>query len=53
DWDRQIALAIDPGKAAKFRQERNPEGHEACTMCGDFCAMKIVGQYLGKETEHC
>ncbi|MEW6697023.1 MAG: phosphomethylpyrimidine synthase ThiC [Bacillota bacterium] len=53
DWDKQIALAIDPGKAAKFRQERNPEGHEACTMCGDFCAMKIVGQYLGKETEHC
>lgn len=53
DWDKQIALAIDPWKAAKFRQERNPEGHEACTMCGDFCAMKIVGQYLGKETEHC
>ncbi|SHF19454.1 phosphomethylpyrimidine synthase ThiC [Desulforamulus putei] len=53
DWDKQIALAIDPRKAAKFRQERNPEGHEACTMCGDFCAMKIVGQYLGKEPETC
>lgn len=53
DWDQQIALAIDPKKAAKFRQERNPEGHEACTMCGDFCAMKIVAQYLGKEPESC
>ncbi|GAB6158460.1 phosphomethylpyrimidine synthase ThiC [Desulfotomaculum varum] len=53
DWDKQIALALDPRKAARFRQERNPAGHEACTMCGDYCAMKIVGQHLGKETAGC
>ncbi|ABO51394.1 hydroxymethylpyrimidine synthase [Desulforamulus reducens MI-1] len=53
DWDEQIKLAIDPQRAAKIRQERNPDGHEACTMCGDFCAMKIVAQYLGKEPESC
>lgn len=53
DWDKQISLAIDPKRAAKFRQERNPDGHEACTMCGDFCAMKIVAQYLGKKPEYC
>lgn len=47
DWEKQIALAIDPVKAGRYRQELNPEGIEACTMCGDFCAMKIVGEYLG------
>jgi len=53
DWDKQIALAIDPEKAAKFRKERNPGGAVACSMCGDYCAMKIVSEYLGKEPEQC
>lgn len=53
DWEKQIGLALDPQRAARLRKERNPEGHEACTMCGDFCAMKIVAQYMGKEPEHC
>ena len=53
DWEKQIELALDPQRAARLRKERNPEGHEACTMCGDFCAMKIVAQYMGKEPEHC
>jgi len=53
DWDRQIQLSLDPQKAARMRRERNPEGHEACTMCGDFCAMRIVAQYLGTEPDFC
>lgn len=53
DWDKQIALAIDPVKAARYRKERNPEGIAACTMCGQYCAMKIVADYLGKPVEYC
>lgn len=53
DWEQQIKLAIDPDKASRYRQQRNPSGTEACSMCGDYCAMKIVGQYLGKPPEHC
>lgn len=53
DWSRQIALAIDPQKAQRYRQERNPSGLEVCTMCGEYCAMKLVGQYLGKAPEQC
>lgn len=53
DWDQQIKLAIDPIKAANYRQARNPGGAEACSMCGNYCAMKIVGQYLGKNPESC
>jgi phosphomethylpyrimidine synthase len=53
DWNKQIELAIDPVKAAKYRKDRNPGGAEACSMCGDYCAMKIVSQYLGKPPESC
>ncbi|MBP2651127.1 MAG: hydroxymethylpyrimidine synthase [Firmicutes bacterium] len=53
DWDKQIELAIDPVMAARYRQERNPGGAEACSMCGNYCAMKIVGEYLGKPVEGC
>ncbi|MBP2655761.1 MAG: hydroxymethylpyrimidine synthase [Firmicutes bacterium] len=53
DWEKQIQLSIDPVKAAKYRQDRNPGGAEACSMCGDYCAMKIVSQYLGKPVESC
>ena len=53
DWQKQIELAIDPVKAARYRKERNAGDAEACSMCGDYCAMKIVGQYLGKPVEGC
>ncbi len=53
DWEKQVALAIDPVKAARYRQERNPGGAEACSMCGNYCAMKIVSEYLGKPVERC
>ncbi|MGB9904158.1 MAG: phosphomethylpyrimidine synthase ThiC [Desulfotomaculales bacterium] len=53
DWAKQIELAIDPEKARRYRSERNPGDPEACTMCGEFCAMRLVGQFLGKKPEKC
>lgn len=53
DWARQIELAVDPEKARRYRRERNPQEIEACTMCGEFCAMRLVGQFLGKKPEKC
>lgn len=53
DWEKQINLAIDPVKAARYRRERNAEGVTACSMCGDFCAMQVVSEYLGKEVHKC
>jgi phosphomethylpyrimidine synthase len=53
DWEKQIALAIDPVKAGRYRKDRNPGGAEACSMCGNYCAMKIVSEYLGKPAEKC
>jgi len=41
-WERQIELSIDPEKAGKYRKERSPVKEDTCTMCGDFCAMKLT-----------
>lgn len=48
DWKKQIELAIDPVKAQAYRDKKNKEDEEACSMCGDYCAVKIVGEYLNK-----
>jgi len=42
DWDKMYELAIDPEHARQIRNSRAPDDSEACTMCGDFCALKIV-----------
>jgi len=36
------ARAIDEDRAREIRNSRLPGDTEACTMCGDFCALKIV-----------
>ena len=46
DWDEQIRLAIDPVKAKAFRKAKNKDSEEYCSMCGEYCAVKIIGQYL-------
>ncbi len=47
DWEKQIALSIDPVKARRVRQEKNPSSIGECTMCGSYCAMKVVSEHLG------
>jgi len=46
DWDRQIVLAIDSEKAEKAYKERKKKEEDVCTMCGEFCALKLVSEYL-------
>jgi len=43
-WDKMYELAIDPAHARRVRNERYPADTDACTMCGDFCALKIVSK---------
>lgn len=45
-WDRQFELAIDPKSARQIREERKPSDRRACTMCGNFCALKIVSENI-------
>ena len=46
DWGKQFQIAINPERAKKIRSERMPADSDVCTMCGDYCAMKIVNQYF-------
>jgi len=55
DWEAQRRLAIDPAKFAAVRKRRKTKS-KACSMCGDFCAMRIVGEFLnsgGKADGEC
>jgi phosphomethylpyrimidine synthase len=51
DWERQIKLALDPAKVRRIRDSRSPKGlmDEGCSMCGDFCAIKILKEYIRAE----
>ncbi|MGA7075985.1 MAG: phosphomethylpyrimidine synthase ThiC [Halobacteriota archaeon] len=46
DWAKQFKVAIDPQAAANIRKERMPSDANTCTMCGEFCAYKIVKEYF-------
>ncbi len=47
DWKGQIKCAIDPDKIKQFRKERNLKD-DVCSMCGEFCSMKRMKDYLKK-----
>ena len=46
DWEGQKALALDPRKFDAVRRLRKTRT-AACSMCGEFCAMRIVSEFLG------
>ncbi len=54
DWGEQKKLVLDPEKFEKIRNKRKSKS-EACSMCGDFCALKVVDDFLdhsGDADEH-
>jgi len=53
DWERQITLAVDPERAGQLRKDRTGESSAACAMCGKYCAMKVVSEYLGTARQSC
>jgi len=46
DWVTQTELAIDPELVMEVRGKHPSSDDEVCTMCGKFCAMKGVREYL-------
>lgn len=47
DWESQAKLAIDPERVRRERARNLPGEDEPCTMCGKFCAMRMVADHLG------
>jgi len=48
DWAEQQKLALDPKKFQDIRKKRKSKS-TACSMCGEFCALQIVSEFLNSE----
>ncbi len=52
DWKEQIKLSLRPEYSERVHAKHQANS-EACSMCGNFCAMKLVGEYLNVPTIQC
>jgi phosphomethylpyrimidine synthase len=48
DWKGQFELVIDPKKAKKTRNKLAPKNKEVCSMCGEFCSIKLLNEAFKK-----
>lgn len=48
DWKKQIKLSIDPDKAREYRLSSMPNSSDVCTMCGQYCSIKLTEDCLKK-----
>ncbi|MFQ3550314.1 MAG: phosphomethylpyrimidine synthase ThiC [Armatimonadota bacterium] len=51
DWKRQMELALDPVKAKNIRDKRAGSDEEVCSMCAEFCAMRVVEEQLANKSK--
>jgi phosphomethylpyrimidine synthase len=42
DWEKQFELAFDQEKPRKCRERKPISEDDMCTMCGEFCALRLV-----------
>jgi phosphomethylpyrimidine synthase len=49
DWKRQFELVIDAKKAKDARNKLAPKIKEVCSMCGEFCAIKLLNDALKRK----
>jgi len=47
NWKKEKEIAIDKEKFEKLRNKFPLKEKDVCTMCGEFCAIKMVEKYLG------
>ena len=54
DWEKQLALSIDPEKAALIhsRTGQHPGNNVPCTMCGGACVYMVFPQQKNYQLEH-
>ncbi|GAM08960.1 phosphomethylpyrimidine synthase 2 [Geobacter sp. OR-1] len=49
DWEGQFNMALDPDRARQLRAESGVADHGACTMCGEFCAYKVMDDAMERQ----
>jgi phosphomethylpyrimidine synthase len=53
DWEAQFTLSLDPDRARSLRAKTTPKEETVCTMCGDYCAIRLVRDSLSSQTPAC
>jgi len=46
DWKRQLKIALDQDKAKEVRGRIRLRSPEACSMCSEYCAIKVLKEAL-------
>ena len=41
NWEGMYAMAMDPDKARRYKEESEAAGSNVCTMCGSLCSINI------------
>ena len=50
DWKEQFRLSLDPVLPMTMRKSAAPKQEDVCTMCSEFCSIKITEEsLLGKK----
>jgi phosphomethylpyrimidine synthase len=52
DWSEQAKLSLYPERSRQVHSRHTLAG-DACSMCGDFCAMELMEKYLGISSTKC
>ena len=52
DWEEQARLSLDPELSRRVHSKHASEG-KACSMCGEYCAMQLVEEFLGVSALKC
>lgn len=53
DWDEQVELSINPRRSRGVLEECRRSDESGCTMCGEFCAMRFISNYIGSDKKTC
>jgi len=52
DWEEQAKLSLDPERSRRVHSKHSSAG-AACSMCGEYCAMALVEEFLGISASKC
>jgi len=51
DWEEMIKQSIDPELSKAVHYRNGDSDDEVCSMCGEFCAIKLLKEILDKKKE--
>ncbi len=52
DWEEQVRLSLNPELSRQVHSKHSSAG-KACSMCGGYCAMELMEEYLGVSAPEC